>query len=940
MTPERWQQIRALLESAMELEPQERSAYLDRRCLSDATLRQDVDSFLAVEHELRTSFLESPAIAHDVPTESTAPAVRWTAGMKLGPYVIQALIGAGGMGEVYRARDTRLDRMVAIKILPPHFSSDPARKQRFEREARAVAALQHPNICTLYDVGRQDGTDYLVMEYLQGETLASRLARSLLPLEQTLRYGIEVADALDAAHHQGIVHRDLKSANIFVTSHGECKVLDFGLAKLGKEPPSPELLTKSDTELLTSPGQAVGTVAYMSPEQARGEELDGRTDIFSLGTVLYEMATGKLPFPGKTSAVVFKAILDQTPTPPTALNAKLPVRMDEIIGKALEKDRELRYQSAAELRTDIKRIQRDAESGSGPAVAIAQRSRLRWLWVAGEIVIAMAAIVIAWWWIPPAIPVVESVSQLTIPQLTGTPEGMSGLYTDGSRVYFTEYVLGLFKIAQVSVTGGPTVPIDTGNLSDPSVRGITHDGSALLVSTFGGTAPNALWWLPLPAGELRRLGSTALQKIDMGAVDVFPNGKIVVAGGKEIFVVESDGSNVRRLALLPGPVIEAGVSPDGMMILLSVDNNGDAGGLDKVEIARDGTSLRKIRKANRDECCFSWGPDGNYLLYSAKMGSRWDLWALPLTPGFFRRSKDPIRLTNGPLSYSAGAIASRDGKLFAIASKGRGEAVRYDLKSHLFAPLLSGISATDVTYSNDGTWVAYASYPDHTLWRSRSDGSERMQLTYPPMEVFEPFISPDGTKVVFDNMTDSSVCVVDMNGGAPKTVVEKGGSARWSPNGRFIITSVWATDASYDGLWMVEMDTGKKIEVDSSKDKIGAFWLNQETVSAGVIGQKKLTVFDLRTKKWSDLVDSEFEISNWINSPDGTYVLFAVGGLEPSIRRVRVVDHHVKTITSLKDFNRIVNFGNSQLRVAPDGSPTLTRDVDPEQIYALTVRWP
>jgi serine/threonine protein kinase/tetratricopeptide (TPR) repeat protein len=362
MTPEQWQRIRPILESALELEPASRPAFLDRAC-ADPSVRREVES-LIFSHELRSSFLEFPAIAQLVSDQSTASQVALAAGMKLGPYEIQSLLGAGGMGEVYRACDTRLNRTVAVKVLPAHLSSDPVRRQRFEREARAIAALQHSNISTLYDVGHQGGTDYLVMEYLEGETLASRLAQGPLPLDHTLRYGIEMADALDTAHCHGVVHRDLKPGNILVTVHGECKVLDFGLAMLAEDKPSSELSTVTRLAVLTGPGQPVGTVAYMSPEQARGEELDARTDLFSFGAVLYEMATGKLPFSGRTSAVVFKAILDEAPEAPTRLNDKLPERLDEIVAKALEKDRDLRYQSAADLRADLKQLKRDTESAT------------------------------------------------------------------------------------------------------------------------------------------------------------------------------------------------------------------------------------------------------------------------------------------------------------------------------------------------------------------------------------------------------------------------------------------------------------------------------------------------------------------------------------------------------------------------------------------------
>ncbi len=358
--------VRDILHSAMEMRPAERAVYLDRECASDASLRKDVDEMLSIEGKLRPDFLESPATQQvSLPGSSSSGNSKLAAGTRFGHYEIQALLGEGGMGEVYRGRDTRLNRTVAIKVIPQALASDPFRKQRFEREARAISALQHPNICTLYDVGHQDGAFFLVMEFLEGETLAKRLQKGSLSLELTLRYGIEVADALDAAHRRGIVHRDLKPANIFITSHGESKVLDFGLAKLDDSDPEvgTSAQTATDVQILTTPGVAMGTAPYMSPEQVRGEDLDARTDIFSLGAVLYEIATGKMAFPGKTTAMVHKAILDETPPPPSEVVPTLPERLDQIVGKALEKDRDLRYQSAADLRADLSRLKRDTSSG-------------------------------------------------------------------------------------------------------------------------------------------------------------------------------------------------------------------------------------------------------------------------------------------------------------------------------------------------------------------------------------------------------------------------------------------------------------------------------------------------------------------------------------------------------------------------------------------------
>ena len=395
MTPKRWQVVRGILESAMELRPADRAVYLDSECAEDPELRKDVDRYLAMEGKLEPEFLESPT-AEQVRFASTTAvaATNLTAGTRLGPYEVQALVGAGGMGEVYRARDTRLNRTVAIKVIPFSLSKDPARLQRFEREARAIAALQHPNICILHDVGVQDGMRFLVMEYLDGETLAKRMQKGRLLIEETLRYGAEVADALGAAHRRGVVHRDVKPANIFLTSHGEAKVLDFGLAKLDEPLPEEAVAAELATseKLLTTPGVVMGTASYMSPEQARGEDLDARTDIFSLGAVLYEMATGKMAFPGKTAAMVHKAILDSTPPPPSGIVPSLPEHLDDLVAKALEKDPDLRYQSAADLRADLNRLKRDSSSGETLVNGVgtkAAKSKRTWL-VASIIAVLIA----------------------------------------------------------------------------------------------------------------------------------------------------------------------------------------------------------------------------------------------------------------------------------------------------------------------------------------------------------------------------------------------------------------------------------------------------------------------------------------------------------------------------------------------------------------------
>ena len=479
-------------------------------------------------------------------------------GSILGQYEIRSPLGAGGMGEVYRAHDTRLDREVAIKVLPQSLTSDPDRLRRFEQEARAAAALNHPNILAVHQMATHNGVSYLVSELLEGETLRERIRRGPIPLRKAIDYEVQIAHGLAAAHEKGIVHRDLKPENLFVTRDGRVKILDFGLAKLTQLKHDSDL-TDTLTEG-TDPGVVVGTVGYMSPEQVRGKPADHRSDIFAFGTILYEVVTGKQTFRKPTSAETMTAILNEDPPSVLQLAPSVPPGLQRVVHRCLEKAPEHRFQSASDLAFALEALSDSAISSSGATHLHenAKSNLLRPAVAAAAAVIVLGAAVLAYFGMqPPAVPKVSNYVQLTH---DGRTKSLGA--TDGSRIYMYLQAPDYQGMAEMSVSGGDPKKLSVLSSANMFGRDLSADGSELLVVDGTGTPPlGPLWSVPVLGGSPRRLG-------DLVGTDASwsRDGKLVAySRGVELFVAKADGTESRRLASMEGTdaIVALVWSPDG-----------------------------------------------------------------------------------------------------------------------------------------------------------------------------------------------------------------------------------------------------------------------------------------------------------------------------------------------------------------------------------------
>ncbi|MGC9973282.1 MAG: protein kinase [Bryobacteraceae bacterium] len=775
----RWEKVEQIYNAALERPEAERAAFLGEACGGDEALRRDLESLLGYAQGAG-DFREPPA-----PVASVL-----AAGRCISNYRVISKLGVGSMGEVYLAEDTRLGRRVALKVLPRELAGDPARKARLIHEARAASSLNHPNIVTLYDIGSEGGIDFLVMEYVAGKPLAELIPRQGLPVKEALRCAIQIADALATAHAAGIVHRDLKPGNVMVTAEGLVKVLDFGLAKKFAGAPAAE--TETD---LTTEGALLGTLDYMSPEQAEGKPVDARSDIFSFGALLYEMATGRRPFERGSKLSTLTAILSEEPKPVRELAPHLPPELEQIVARCLRKDPARRFQHIDDVRVGLEDLGHPPER---------RPSRRRWLWVSAAIAAVMALALI--WWLrrePPAAGEHQAVSLTSYPGEQASPS----LSPDGNRVAFVwnGEKQDSFQIYVIQIGGGTPVRI-TNDAGRPFSLAWSPDDRhiAFLRQVEGDRA--AIVLVPPFGGPERKLAETSISTDTLFCLSWTPDGKWLAFPARNspgephsIWVVSVDTGERRRLTVprvAPGALgdTSAAFSPDGRMLAFSRGEKDNIARPYALSLSHDlrpeGEPRRLTDRFYGALVGIAWLPDGREIVFAGGAWGAFPLWRLAVSG-----RSDPVRLPYAAEDALYPVIVGR--RLVYSWSRGETNLWRLDTRTGKRTMLIGSGSArahSTPQYSPDGRRIAFESNRSGSqeIWRCDADGSNCLPLTsYGGPQLGTSRWSPDGQSIAFDCRVtgQSAVYVVAADGGTPRLLADDGFVPSWSRDGRWIYFS-------------------------------------------------------------------------------------------------------------------------------------------------------